>query len=1505
MKDLRLSYNRIAPPAGIPARRRIPGISHPVRSLLIVLALVLLAAACSFCQTQPLGQVRILDFSPKTPCVLASGSSNASVVTTASCSLSTGTPVWIYQPWSVAQDAASMSSLHGNYGRGYYILSRTDATHFALSSEMYSGASVKISTIAPGDKMVPLSTYYVRQGPKLQLDGPISRGAWSGSTAYRSQETVTSGGNTYMAIADNTNQAPPNAAYWAQVNPALLGPGTFSASLRNTSSTGKAYAGAPIWQEFQSIEKGWWIAPSPTRTFDYDYGTNTEGMGGSLSALVWFANDDAPSYAAALRLATRMEDLAAGSVACSPNTGKCNRGPIGQDPMDLGRLSGAGWIQAIGAIYDTLSAAQKSALADRLLNDNDVTHNGIESNGGTNCTPMREQPVSAPISYANNVVTGSGFNALPDLQAGSALLFDGGGGLVVIGRVASKVSDTRLNLEPGATVMSGSPSAYYYTHPFGYGGEHTCGVIYWFKHYPSSPRMIPSQVASYTTDYLEPATNMDDGPSNNRTFSAMPLFIGAGLLLCNDDLRGCRLAEQAINYYMSLNMAAANKSKNTGFNGHGTLYGPGRVEVITDGLALTLKNSLTVTPPGVADGVYNSHVLMAYQYSPWLAAPNFVAPWDSGYGADGSQGHGQEDLLYIIGTMLTSAVLYPNDPFAPATWDYFRNRRGDFANFSYMNGWGAVYNYPAGWELYDPAATATAPAGLPLQAAMVETDANQCIAAGLYCRPDIGESEVISMTGWGNTDTQVVLHGQSAVPIYVEDNYGEAGSVEILQNNTNYAGTAYLLGGNGIGSSGYGSGLSASSGLSEGNTLSVFDGTTDLYGNPSYANVDRWAGDPVSGLPDNSYVYARVNLFPKIRNAAGNYTTGAATQVSFFGASAKPGPTTSEVVHFKSGSGNANYVVVYDSIAAGTANQLRRYWHYEITDKGPVRRPSWVTTFDTAKKAVVLTNPGGGRLSSKFLSVPGSANANIAIVRQDTAEAWCQGTDSGYNPEAVCTGNYAPHAGIPYAAHASTYRVTLCASSNGTSCDAETSAEWISIHKPSISGADTMPGTDQPPCTGNGANCTALEIQDSAYPKVAVFARRGALLRGVSFTSTHAGKAHYVVSGLVAGAYNVTVNGAAIVSAVRVVNGDSTLAFYSTSGAVSIFPAAPAGRGGVIRQNPGSPSGASPAARARASSTAPTVATDMPWNTPTGVAVTPAGSLYIADRGDHRIRAVSNGVIATFAGVGAPGFSGDQGPATEAQLDSPMGVAVDRDGNVYIADTGNHRVRMVSNGVITTVAGAGAAGSSGDRGLATDARLDAPTGVAVDAAGNLYICDAGDDRVEMVSHGDISIVAGTGSPGFSGDWGRATDAQLNNPMGVAVDGAGNVYIADTGNHRVRMVSNGMITTVAGAGAAGWSGDHSRATDAELNSPTGLAIGGAGELYIADTGNHGVRVVSGGDIAWVAGTPAMEWQTPFGLAIDAAGSLYVTDAGLRSTRRISGGLVIPVADIRPPAFGRLY
>jgi trimeric autotransporter adhesin len=294
---------------------------------------------------------------------------------------------------------------------------------------------------------------------------------------------------------------------------------------------------------------------------------------------------------------------------------------------------------------------------------------------------------------------------------------------------------------------------------------------------------------------------------------------------------------------------------------------------------------------------------------------------------------------------------------------------------------------------------------------------------------------------------------------------------------------------------------------------------------------------------------------------------------------------------------------------------------------------------------------------------------------------------------------------------------------------------------------------------------------------------------------------------------------------------------------------------------------------------------------PSGVVVDASGNIYISDPGNNLVRKVtaSTGIISTVAGNGNNSYSGDGGAATSAQI-VPTGVALDASGNIYIADQYNLRVRKVtaSTGIITTVAGNGSFGYSGEGGAATSAQIS-PTAVAVDASGNIYIADGVENIILKVSAstGIINIFAGNGTQGFNGDGIAATSAQLSSPAGLTADASGNIFILDAGNYRIRKVtvSTGIITTVAGDGSYGYSGDGGAATLAGLYNPSGVALDASGNIYISETQRIRKVTASTGIITTVAGNgsfgfsgdggPAISAQmSNYGVAIDASGNIYI-------------------------------
>jgi trimeric autotransporter adhesin len=304
---------------------------------------------------------------------------------------------------------------------------------------------------------------------------------------------------------------------------------------------------------------------------------------------------------------------------------------------------------------------------------------------------------------------------------------------------------------------------------------------------------------------------------------------------------------------------------------------------------------------------------------------------------------------------------------------------------------------------------------------------------------------------------------------------------------------------------------------------------------------------------------------------------------------------------------------------------------------------------------------------------------------------------------------------------------------------------------------------------------------------------------------------------------------------------------------------------------------------------------------PSSMAVDAAGNVYIADLNNHRIRVVtSTGMILTLVGNGTPGYSGDGSAATAAKISGPTGVAVDAAGNVYIADQSNRRVRKVDGaGIITTFAGNGTAGHGGDGGPATAAELYMPYGLALDSGGNLYISDWGSNVVRKVNTaGIISTVAGNDTAGYAGDGGAATAAELHSPGGLAIDTSGNLYIAEYANFRVRKVNAmGVISTFAGTGTAGFSGDGGPATAAQLTGLTGVAVDASQNVYISDTGNRIRKIDASGTITTFAGNglageagdgglaTSAEIYYPCGVATDLFGDVYIADYGNNRIREV--------------------
>lgn len=324
---------------------------------------------------------------------------------------------------------------------------------------------------------------------------------------------------------------------------------------------------------------------------------------------------------------------------------------------------------------------------------------------------------------------------------------------------------------------------------------------------------------------------------------------------------------------------------------------------------------------------------------------------------------------------------------------------------------------------------------------------------------------------------------------------------------------------------------------------------------------------------------------------------------------------------------------------------------------------------------------------------------------------------------------------------------------------------------------------------------------------------------------------------------------------------------------------------------------------------------------PNGLALDSDGGLYISDIGTHLILKLARGTLTVIAGTGAGGLSGDGGPAARAELFAPHGLAVDGAGGLVIADTFNHRVRRIDrSGVITTIAGTGTAGYSGDGGPAAAAAINGPQDIAIDREGNIFIADTYNAVIRRIDRvGIVTTFAGS-EPGLGGDGGPATKALINMPSAVAVREDGAVYVSDAGNSRIRRISSGgLIETVVGTGGgsglggAGFAGDGGPADQSKAFSAMGLQFDRAGRLYISDTGNNRVRVVRDGVIATVAGSGQIGFggdggkataallNTPQKIAVAPDGRIFIADRANGRVRMVGadGAISTVAGDGKPP------
>ena len=289
---------------------------------------------------------------------------------------------------------------------------------------------------------------------------------------------------------------------------------------------------------------------------------------------------------------------------------------------------------------------------------------------------------------------------------------------------------------------------------------------------------------------------------------------------------------------------------------------------------------------------------------------------------------------------------------------------------------------------------------------------------------------------------------------------------------------------------------------------------------------------------------------------------------------------------------------------------------------------------------------------------------------------------------------------------------------------------------------------------------------------------------------------------------------------------------------------------------------------------------------PSGIDVHISGEVYVADRQNSRVRVLAGGMVTTYAGSGStPGFL--DGPASTAVFNNPGDLAIDTAGNVYVADTNNNRVRLISGGVVSTYAGSGTFGFAD--GPVTSAKFSWPSGIAVGSSGDVYVSDPVNYRIRVISAGQVTTLAGSGNLGFLD--GPAASAMFDSPAGIAVDSSGKVYVADALNHRIRLIAGGQVSTLAGSGPTGISATggflDGPASSAMFKTPGDVAVDSSGKVYVADSGNNRIRVISNNIVSTLAGSGSAgfadgpvttaTFDYPHSIAVDSSGNVYVADS----------------------------
>lgn len=864
-------------------------------------------------------------------------------------------------------------------------------------------------------------------------------------TALSAQTTVTLGGNNYT-LRDHPR-------VW------LDGPaGALTTALSDTGSTGRANTNNVVWNSLLTFTG----AAKPTSIDPMAYETN--------AAIRWLADGHAASLANAKAGITNVIPLLLGSTYCDETQVYCGM-YLASESLDYPRMQLNQVAMLYSAIRSQLSAGERAAFVGQMLNDNDSSHNGIDS------TPCTKQTFSAQAgtisaSPSGTTITVGGGGNTSSLLAGQAIYSKVGVKFNFLGSLVSVTDSTHFVIDKSVSIPSAL--SWGFVAPWTTGN---CGAIWYLKHHSASPPIIPGQESHYTTDYAFGGTFVHR--SGNLTNTALMGYISLGLALADDDVRSRTLLQQAYDYYYA-KMLPTELSSWTGFTPSGAAYTNQRSAWFAAMIAIMIKNSVISGPDLTGTNYINAHSAF-YPYVDELTHQDiFSSVWDAG--------HGQRALWFNM-------WLYPSDPKTAYANNYLRSVRS--ASSDLANNHGSYLSWA--YVFWDPATPNGALSGAPKQYLFRNTDLSTCQSLGLTCWPNQAYSHVISRTGWAATSTKIIMQSSFNACNGDHEGCGNYGSVHIYKSG-------YLLASD-VKTANENNDKDLTISIGSTSNWGIYDPVTDApY---SVSTVPRWAGTNPTGDSASRFSYALLDV------------TGA------YKATAGVTRAHRHVIHFKET--GQDYVVWYDDIAATTAGgPIKAYLHFYHTDcyllGTCTKGASGITWGGGNDGGTVVDTQATNKLLTTVLSVAGT---NTAFLGRDNIN-----------------GTYTGGAGYTFRAH-------VCAENPSApgACDSSaTAGEWIVVHQPTTNTSATMPTITRPACVGTDGTCTAVEIQDT-NPKVALFARQGQLVSAMNVTTTHAGTAQYVASGVSAGFAIVTRNGAPVSgSPFTVVDGDNTVSFDATAG---------------------------------------------------------------------------------------------------------------------------------------------------------------------------------------------------------------------------------------------------------------------------------------------------------------------------------------------------------------------